>query len=60
MPFPSALTAVDLLLADEGKIEHAVELYSFVSRRPCVGTLRLFLDVAGNHIAGVAQERGQA
>jgi tetratricopeptide (TPR) repeat protein len=66
-----ALPAVALLLAYQGEVERAVELYALASRYPYVANSRWFEDVAGKHIAAVAatlppevvaaaQERGRA
>ena len=66
-----ALPVVALLLADEGQVERAVELYALVSQSPLVANSRWFDDVAGKHIAAAAeglppggvaaaQERGRA
>jgi tetratricopeptide (TPR) repeat protein len=66
-----ALSAIALLLADQGEGERAVELYALASRYPFVGNSRWFEDIAGKHIAAVAaglppevvaaaQERGRA
>jgi len=65
------LPGVALLLADQGEVERAVELYGLASRYPFVAKSRWFEDVAGRHIAAVAatlppevvaaaQERGRA
>ncbi|MBN2390702.1 MAG: hypothetical protein JXR84_08265 [Anaerolineae bacterium] len=66
-----ALPASALLLADQGKVERAVEIYALASRHPFVANSCWFEDVAGRHIAAVAaklppevvvaaQERGRA
>jgi hypothetical protein len=65
------LAGIALLLADEGQIERAVELYALASRYPFVANSRWFEDVVGNTLAEVAatlpaervavlQERGRA
>ena len=65
-----AFPAMALLLADQGEVERAVELYALVSQCPFVANSRWFEDVAGREIAAVAeslppevvaaaQERGQ-
>jgi DNA-binding SARP family transcriptional activator/predicted ATPase len=65
------LTGIALLLADEGRIERAVELYALASRYPFVANSCWFADVAGDTLAEVAatlpadqvavlQERGRA
>jgi predicted ATPase/DNA-binding SARP family transcriptional activator len=70
-PLIVALPCTALLLADQGKVEQAVELYALASRYPFVANSRWFEDVAGKHIAAVAatlppevvaaaQERGRA
>jgi hypothetical protein len=59
------------LLAGEGDLERAVEVYALSSRYPLVAKSRWFEDVVGNRIAEVAatlptervailQERGRA
>jgi hypothetical protein len=71
LPLLWALPAMALLLADEGQIERAVELYALASRYPFVAHSRWFEDVVGNTLAEVAatlpadqvavlQERGRA
>jgi len=54
LPLLWALPAQALLLADEGEIQHAVELYALASRYPLVTRSRWFADVAGNTLAEVA------
>ncbi len=65
------LPATALLLADQDKVEQAVEVYALTSCNPFVANSRWFEDVAGRHIAAVAstlppevvaaaQERGRA
>jgi tetratricopeptide (TPR) repeat protein len=66
------LPAIALLLADEGQVERAVELYALASRYPYVANARWFEDAAGKHISAAAakalppdvvaaaQERGRA
>jgi predicted ATPase/tetratricopeptide (TPR) repeat protein len=71
LPLVSALAAAALLLADEGEAEQAVELYALASCYDYVANSKWFEDVAGAHIAAVAetlppevvtaaQERGRA
>ena len=71
LPLLYALPGAALLLADEGQVERAVEVYASASRYPLVANSRWFEDVAGQHIAAVAatlppdvvaaaQERGRA
>jgi hypothetical protein len=48
------LAGIALLLADEGQIERAVELYAMASRYPFVANSRWFEDVAGTQLAAVA------
>jgi predicted ATPase/DNA-binding SARP family transcriptional activator len=71
LPLLWTLPATALLLAGEGKIERAVELYALASRYPFVAKSRWFADVVGDTLAKVAatlpaervavlQERGQA
>jgi predicted ATPase len=70
-PLMLALPAIARLLAHQGQEEKAVELYALASRYPFVGNSRWFEDIAGKHIAVVAdglplevvaaaQERGRA
>ena len=70
-PTIHVLPAIALILADQGKKERAVELYALASRYPLVANSRWFEDIAGQHIAAVAdtlppevvaeaQERGRA
>jgi hypothetical protein len=65
------VAAIAVLLAEEGQGERAVELYALASRYPIVANSQWFEDVAGKHIAAVAntlppeavaaaQERGRA
>jgi len=65
------LPAMALLLADQGEIERAVELYALVTRYPHMGNSQSWEDVVGKHIAALAatlppdvaaaaQERGRA
>jgi predicted ATPase/DNA-binding SARP family transcriptional activator len=65
------VASIALLLADEGEIERAVELYALACRYPYVSNSRWFKDICGKHIAAVAatlppdvvaaaQERGRA
>jgi tetratricopeptide (TPR) repeat protein len=49
-----AVLMLSLVLADEGEVERAVELYALASRYPRVANSRWFEDVAGRHIATVA------
>ena len=44
------LAGIALLLADEGQVERAVELYALASRYPFVANSRWFEDVAGSQI----------
>jgi hypothetical protein len=71
LPLIHALPAIALLWADRGEVERAVELYALASRYPFVANSCWFADVAGKHIAAVAdtlppevvaaaQERGRA
>jgi len=53
-PLLWALPATALLLADEGKIERAVELYALASRHPFVANSRWFEDIAGKALSEVA------
>jgi tetratricopeptide (TPR) repeat protein len=69
-PLLWALPCASLLLAGQGEIERAVELYALACRYQLVAKSRWFADVAGNTLARVAttlpaervvilQERGQ-
>ena len=49
-----AVAGIALLLADEGEIERAVELYALASRFALVDNSRWFEDVVGQHIAAAA------
>jgi DNA-binding SARP family transcriptional activator/predicted ATPase len=48
------LAGIALLMADEGQIERAVELYAQASRHPFVANSRWFEDVAGNQVSTMA------
>jgi tetratricopeptide (TPR) repeat protein len=48
------LAGIALLLADQGEVERAVELYALASRYPFVGGSQWFEDVAGKRIAEAA------
>jgi tetratricopeptide (TPR) repeat protein len=50
--FSVCLTA--LLLADEGEVERAVELYALACRYPHVANSRYWEDITGKHIAAAA------
>jgi tetratricopeptide (TPR) repeat protein len=54
MPALFGLAGTALLLADEGQIERAVELYALASRYPFVANSRWFEDVAGYHLTAAA------
>ena len=58
MPMMYALPATALLLADQGALERAVELYALASRHVFVASSRWFEDVAGQHISAVAARPG--
>jgi tetratricopeptide (TPR) repeat protein len=53
-PLLMALPAAALLLADQGQVERAVELYTLAWLHPVVSNSRWFEDVAGRHLAAVA------
>ena len=53
-PLLWALPATALILASEGEVERAVELYALASRYPLVAKSRWFADVAGNTLEEVA------
>jgi DNA-binding SARP family transcriptional activator/predicted ATPase len=50
------VSAAALLLADEGQLERAVELYAVTLDYPLVANSRLAEDLAGRHIAAVAAQ----
>jgi tetratricopeptide (TPR) repeat protein len=50
------VSAMALLLADEGQLERAVELYAIASRYPLVANSRLLEDLAGRHMAAAAAQ----
>jgi DNA-binding SARP family transcriptional activator/predicted ATPase len=54
MPALFGLVAAARLLADEGQVERAVELYALAAQNPFVANSRWFEDVAGNQLAAVA------
>jgi predicted ATPase/DNA-binding SARP family transcriptional activator len=67
----TAVAAMALLLAEQGRLERAVELYATASRYPLISNSRWFKDIVGKHIAtaaatlspqvvAAAQERGRA
>ena len=49
-----ALAGIALLLADDGEVERAIELYAVASSQPLVANSRWFEDVVGHQIAAVA------
>jgi predicted ATPase/DNA-binding SARP family transcriptional activator len=49
-----SIAKVALLLADQGEVERAVELYALASRYPYIGNSRYWEDIAGKPIAAVA------
>jgi hypothetical protein len=53
-PLLWALPATALILASEGEVERAVELYALASRYPLVAKSRWFADVVGKQIAAAA------
>jgi tetratricopeptide (TPR) repeat protein len=55
VPLAHALSGIALLLADQGQVERAGELYALASRHPLVANSRWFEEVAGRHIAAAAQ-----
>jgi hypothetical protein len=70
-PALSGLVAAARLLADEGQIEHAVELYALAAQNSFVASSRWLAGVAGDRLAEVTaglpaervailQERGRA
>jgi tetratricopeptide (TPR) repeat protein len=54
IPLLYLMPIVPLLLADQGKLERAIELYSLAICHPFVSNSQLFEDIAGKHIAAVA------
>jgi hypothetical protein len=51
----AALPGIALLLADQGEVERAVELYALASRYPALAESRYFADIAGRHLATAAE-----
>jgi hypothetical protein len=71
LPVAPGMPAPALLLADQGNVERAVELYALVPRYPIVVNSHWFEDVAGKRVSAAAatlpsevvaaaQERGRA
>jgi predicted ATPase/DNA-binding CsgD family transcriptional regulator len=56
----TVLAGIALLLADEGQVERAVELYALASRYPFVANSRWFEDVAGSQITALAANLPEA
>jgi predicted ATPase/DNA-binding SARP family transcriptional activator len=54
-----AVSAAALLLADEGQLERAVELYAVASRYPVVANSQLMDDLAGRYIASIIAQLPQ-
>jgi tetratricopeptide (TPR) repeat protein len=54
IPLLDIMPIVSLLLADQGEVERAVELYSLASQHPWVSQAQLFEDIAGQHIAALS------
>jgi predicted ATPase/DNA-binding SARP family transcriptional activator len=54
LPLLWAMPAMALLLASEGQIERAVELYALALRYPLVAKSRWYADVVGNTVADFA------
>jgi predicted ATPase/DNA-binding SARP family transcriptional activator len=50
------VSTMALLLADEGQLERAVELYAVASRYPLVANSRLVEDLVGQQIAAIAAQ----
>jgi tetratricopeptide (TPR) repeat protein len=50
----TVLAGIALLLADEGEVERAVEVYALTARHPLVANSRWFEDVAGQELAALA------
>jgi tetratricopeptide (TPR) repeat protein len=59
-PLLWALPAMAVLVAGEGEIERAVELYALASRYPFVANSRWFEDVAGHQLAALAASLQEA
>ena len=70
-PSVTAVAAMALFLAEQGRLERAVELYATASRYPLISDSRWFEDVMGKHIAALevtlspevvaaARDRGRA
>ncbi len=60
MPALFGLVATARLLADEGQIERAVELYAVAAQNPFVAHSRWFEDVAGSQITALAANMPEA
>jgi tetratricopeptide (TPR) repeat protein len=54
IPLLYILPIVSFLLADQGEVERAIELYSLASQHPFVSQGQLFEDIAGRDIAALA------
>jgi tetratricopeptide (TPR) repeat protein len=54
IPLQYIMPIVSLLLADQGEVERAIELYSLALCHPFVSNSQLFEDIAGRHIAALA------
>jgi tetratricopeptide (TPR) repeat protein len=54
IPLLYAMPIIPLLLADQGEVEWALELYSLASEHPFVRQGQLFEDIAGRDIAALA------
>jgi DNA-binding SARP family transcriptional activator/predicted ATPase len=54
------LSGIALLLADEGQIECAIELYALASRYPFVANSHWFADVAGNQLTAATASLPEA
>jgi hypothetical protein len=54
LPLMTALTGMALLLADQGDIERAIEIYALALQNGHVANSRWYEDVAGRYIATVA------
>ena len=54
-PLLLCVSMLGLLLADQGRLERAIEFYALASAHPLVANSRWFDDVCGKHIEAVAQ-----
>jgi tetratricopeptide (TPR) repeat protein len=55
IPLLDIMPIVSLLLADQGEVERGIELYSLANQHPFVRQAQLYEDIAGRHIAALAE-----